>query len=302
MRKNCRNQFRPSLEQLETREVPAVAVDVRGGVLTAIGSNSSDTVVVTRGGPNVVVYTQSSGEAPVYYTYPASWINTAVLAGEGGDDLLALAPTVVASGRLDGGWGNDTLYGGAYADVLYGGDGNDRLSGGGGDDALLGGAGADVLDGGAGNNMLYQDTYLRSYSPVGMEAQVISLVNAERARAGLAPLAVNGQLGWAANRQSTNMAILSNTYGPDAAMQHTLLGSLTPTATSRYDTAGYANYGAWGENIAYGYQSAQEVMAAWMNSPVHRANILNPAFNEIGVSMVVNAQGLIFWTQDFGRR
>src|SRR5262249_42726718 len=119
---------------------------------------------------------------------------------------------------------------------------------------------------------------------------------------GLPPLAANAQLGWAANRQSANMAALSNLYGSAFAMQHTLVGTLMPTVSSRLDTAGYGNYTAWGENIAYGYQTAQEVFRAWMNSPVHRANILSATFNEIGVSLAVDAHGVIFWTQEFGRR
>jgi uncharacterized protein YkwD len=39
-----------------------------------------------------------------------------------------------------------------------------------------------------------------------------------------------------------------------------------------------------------------------MTSPGHRANILSATFTEVGVGLAVNAQGLAFWTQDFGAR
>jgi len=59
---------------------------------------------------------------------------------------------------LDGGAGNDTLYGGYYNDYLYGGTGNDYLYGGYGNDYLNGESGNDYLDGGYGNDTLYGGT------------------------------------------------------------------------------------------------------------------------------------------------
>jgi len=56
---------------------------------------------------------------------------------------------------------------------------------------------------------------------------------------------------------------------------------------SGYDT--WTRSYAYGENIAFGYSSAAEVVAAWMNSPGHRANILSPFFTEIGVSVLADA-------------
>jgi uncharacterized protein YkwD len=41
-------------------------------------------------------------------------------------------------------------------------------------------------------------------------------------------------------------------------------------------------------------------MQAWMNSPGHRANILNPNFTRIGVAARANANGTLFYTQNFG--
>lgn len=55
-----------------------------------------------------------------------------------------------------------------------------------------------------------------------------------------------------------------------------------------------------GENIAYGYTSAKEVMRAWMNSPGHRENILRPQYRRIGLGLQSDANGRIYWVQNFG--
>ena len=73
--------------------------------------------------------------------------------------------------------------------------------------------------------------------------------------------------------------------------------------SDRLDAVGYDKWTSsftWGENIAYGYASAADVMTAWMNSQGHRENILNPSFTEIGVSVVADSAGRLFFTQDFG--
>jgi len=85
-------------------------------------------------------------------------------------------------------------------------------------------------------------------------------------------------------------------------MQHILYGVNAPTPATRLDYAGYDNWMTYGENIAFGYSTAAAVMQAWMNSPGHRANILNPNFKEIGVGVVANAQGYLYWTQEFAAR
>jgi uncharacterized protein YkwD len=55
-------------------------------------------------------------------------------------------------------------------------------------------------------------------------------------------------------------------------------------------------YKAAGENIAKGQRTPQEVVTAWMNSPGHRANILNKRFTHIGVGF---EQAENIWTQMF---
>ncbi len=62
------------------------------------------------------------------------------------------------------------------------------------------------------------------------------------------------------------------------------------SVTDRIRASGYlagANGWSTGENIAVGYSSAAATMVAWMNSPGHRANILQPAFTHLGVGVSI---------------
>ena len=56
------------------------------------------------------------------------------------------------------------------------------------------------------------------------------------------------------------------------------------------------SYRSAGENIAMGQRTPSEVVTAWMNSPGHRANILNSSFTRIGVGYVPAGN---YWTQMF---
>ncbi|QNP66151.1 CAP domain-containing protein [Streptomyces genisteinicus] len=123
----------------------------------------------------------------------------------------------------------------------------------------------------------------------GAEAQVLALVNKERAAAGCGPVTANARLTQAADDYSDVMAasgVMSHT-GPDGS-----------TMTSRVEAAGYA-WSTLGENIARGQADAEAVMDAWMNSPGHRANILNCSFDELGVGVHMGDGGP-WWTQNFG--
>jgi uncharacterized protein YkwD len=70
----------------------------------------------------------------------------------------------------------------------------------------------------------------------------------------------------------------------------------------RVERAGY-RYLATGENIAAGQMRPEDAMAAWLNSPEHCANLMNPAFTEMGVAFAVEAKSRmgVYWTQTFGR-
>ena len=115
--------------------------------------------------------------------------------------------------------------------------------------------------------------------------RVAQLVNSARASAHLAPVSVQGQLSWAAAQRSRTQAI-NNTMSHD--------GWDTTIRASGYPD------GFWGENVAYGYSNADAVMAAWMNSAGHRANILNANYRNIGVGCAYSRSHVPYWTQDFG--
>jgi uncharacterized YkwD family protein/spore coat assembly protein SafA len=122
-----------------------------------------------------------------------------------------------------------------------------------------------------------------------LEQRVIDLVNQQRANAGLHMLAKNWELCRVARYKSQDMinkgyfGHISPTYGSPFKMMEDFGISFT----------------AAGENIAYGQRSPEEVMNAWMNSPGHRANILNPSYNQIGVGCAKSSNGTYYWTQEF---
>jgi uncharacterized protein YkwD len=67
---------------------------------------------------------------------------------------------------------------------------------------------------------------------------------------------------------------------------------------------GYSNYYSVGENIAGGQKDLEEVMEAWLASPGHCENIMNPNYTEVGVAVVTKADSTygIYWTQNFGSK
>ncbi|MEU5392627.1 CAP domain-containing protein [Streptomyces tibetensis] len=119
-------------------------------------------------------------------------------------------------------------------------------------------------------------------------AQVLSLVNEERAKVGCSPVAANSALTDLAQSYSEDMAARG-------FFDHTDPDGRTPW--DRAEKAGISNLG--GENIARGQANAAAVMDAWMNSPGHRANILNCDFKTLGVGVEIGSGGP-WWTQNFG--
>ncbi|PJM98349.1 RNA polymerase [Streptomyces sp. CB01201] len=121
--------------------------------------------------------------------------------------------------------------------------------------------------------------------------QVLDLVNSERGKAGCSALTSNPKLYDAALKHSENMAAQN-------FFDHTDPSGAGPG--ERITAAGY-QWSAYGENIARGQADAAAVMDSWMNSPGHRANILNCGFKEIGIGVHYGSGGP-WWTQDFGAR
>jgi uncharacterized protein YkwD len=122
-----------------------------------------------------------------------------------------------------------------------------------------------------------------------LEQRVVVLTNAERAKHGCGALRGDSRLANAARAHSTDMAV--HKY-----FDHNSQDGTTPW--TRIKRAGYVQPGA--ENIAMGYPTAAAVMQGWMNSPGHRANILNCKLRALGVGVHSGGSGGPWWTQDFG--
>lgn len=126
--------------------------------------------------------------------------------------------------------------------------------------------------------------------------RVLDLTNQFRAQNGVAPLRLNVELNAAALNHSTNMAVQD-------FFSHT--GKDGSSAGDRMRQVGYVS-NAWGENIAAGYTTPEQVVQGWINSTGHRANMLNSRFTELGVGYynLTNDTGSVnynnYWTQNFG--
>jgi uncharacterized YkwD family protein/spore coat assembly protein SafA len=122
-----------------------------------------------------------------------------------------------------------------------------------------------------------------------LEQEVIRLVNEERTRIGRKALTENDKLSNVARIKSQDF--INNNY-----FSHN-----SPTYGSPSEMLRRFNipFTAIAENIGQGQQSAREVMNDWMNSTMHRNNILNSTYNQIGVGVARDENGRLYWTQIF---
>jgi uncharacterized protein YkwD len=122
---------------------------------------------------------------------------------------------------------------------------------------------------------------------------VIALTNEERLRAGCGRLKPDGELARAGLLHASDM--VRRGY-----FDHVSPEGITPLDRAR--AQGFA--GGVGENLAAGYQTAADVVEGWMQSPHHRANILNCDFSRIGVAYldatIPGQQASGVWVQEFG--
>ncbi len=123
-------------------------------------------------------------------------------------------------------------------------------------------------------------------SVLAYEAEVVRLINAERAKHGLMALKHNWELSRVARYKSQDMK--DNRYFSHTSPVYGSPFQMIRSFGISYRTAG--------ENIAKGQATPQAVVSAWMSSAGHRANILNASFQEIGVGYVANGR---YWTQMF---
>lgn len=137
--------------------------------------------------------------------------------------------------------------------------------------------------------------------PQGDPAEVLSLVNQARAAghdcgsegtfAAAPALAWNDKLGRAAERHVQDM-VAHDFLG------HT--GTDGSTAADRITDEGY-EWSAIGENVAAGQASPAEVVADWLSSPGHCANIMSPGFEHMGLARAQGGSYGVYWAQEFAR-
>lgn len=119
----------------------------------------------------------------------------------------------------------------------------------------------------------------------GYKAEVLRLVNEERAKLGLRAL-----------REGQTYRVYADTRAKETVQ---LFSHTRPDGSSCF--SGMDGYLAAGENIAAGQTSPQIVMQSWMESPGHKANILNPNFEELSVGIYYDASSEMgwYWSQIF---
>ncbi|MGW0808126.1 CAP domain-containing protein [Nonomuraea sp. NPDC002799] len=125
-----------------------------------------------------------------------------------------------------------------------------------------------------------------------LENEVVRLTNAERAKGGCDPLQHDARLRRAAFGHSADMA-KNDYFDHDSQDGRDMVDRMRAT--------GFTGT-AWAENIAMGQRSAAQVVQGWMDSDGHRQNIMNCSYTLIGVGAAKDAQGQIYWTQDFAAR
>jgi uncharacterized protein YkwD len=121
-----------------------------------------------------------------------------------------------------------------------------------------------------------------------IEAAIFDLVNQERTRRGIPAVSRHPRLDTVARNYAQLMAARNE-------MGH-FVGGTTP---GQRITAGGYRWSRYGENVARGYRTAQAVMNGWMNSPGHRANILNSQFVNVGIGVATRNNRTKFFCQDF---
>ena len=122
-----------------------------------------------------------------------------------------------------------------------------------------------------------------------VEQQILRLVNDERSKAGLSNVEMDTSLSHTATLKSEDMR------------DHDYFNHTSPTYGSPFEMMKSfgIDYKYAGENIAAGQPSAESVMKSWMNSPGHKANILNKNYTHIGIGHVTGGKYSHYWTQQF---
>ncbi len=127
-----------------------------------------------------------------------------------------------------------------------------------------------------------------------IEDEAVSLINTERQKQNLSPVAYSEKLYKASLAHNNMMVECAKKYGNTSCFTHTVTLLNEQTLLNRIKATGY-NAQAVAENIAWGYSTSGGIIGAWMASSGHRANITGN-YKDIGCSYVAP-----YWTCDFGR-
>lgn len=125
-----------------------------------------------------------------------------------------------------------------------------------------------------------------SDSDTGLRAEALEAynqVNEKRAQAGL------GNLRW-----DQNLETASSVRAKECSVNF----SHTRPSGKAWYTVDSKNQG--GENLAFGFDTADDAVEAWMNSPTHRDNIEYPDFTRVAISIYQTDDGVCYWAQEFG--
>lgn len=130
------------------------------------------------------------------------------------------------------------------------------------------------------------------YDATGMEAEMLKIVNNERAKHGVAPLSLDPTL---IQMSQTRAKELASNYSsdhkrPDGSEWHTILASLNGTSLQNWCDAG--------ENIGYGQSTCKEIMEDWIASPTHYNNIIKSTYTHAGFACY-SRNGVLYWNQIF---
>lgn len=139
-------------------------------------------------------------------------------------------------------------------------------------------------------------------TPTTTEKRIISLVNKERAKRGLAPVRFNTNLTLAARAHSREMVrrgVLTHLSASGGGVASRLV-------KYGYTRSGYSYWGV-GENIARArttslYATPSGAVYLWMHSTAHRQVILKGTFRDVGVGVATSGSGMRYFTLDMGRR
>ncbi len=146
---------------------------------------------------------------------------------------------------------------------------------------------------------LFQANQVQSVrkTQVGYEAvDLHSVINRERIQRDISPLLVNDKLMAAAQEKAEDMQ--KNNY-----FSH--ISPVNGKAWSEFIKDNDYTYKEAGENLANGYDSVEEMVEAWLNSPSHRENLLNESVSETGFGIVsgdLNNYPTTFVVQVFGEQ